>query len=512
MIINNLSFAPIFFAFFLTAFAEDCTIETDLIYQSDSKIPEASDITKVYHDFYIVGDDTCAISKLDDNFDVITLPTDQCSGKSDFEALFRLPTDTDSLLPTLVICREDAQNCSPWRNGAFIDDWPLVDGGEGCHDSVYWGINKGIEGAHGFLSDQGETKMLALIELDGKLITYKLVGRQWVSESCTYVPVDFEDYSGLSILESTMAVVSQKSRAMFVTTISDLNNSNFAINDGQVYDFDRNFEGVEGIFLEPTQPGNIINGVISSDDQGSGDYANAVHAFSVVCNLLTTDSVSTPDVVSTSNAASTSSAPVDPTVQYYLAAHCDQRSEFITSANECEQAAISLNLIDTSVESITNEDRPYGCFFKESGQSNQLWLNKDDDADRKLTDSLRQSVCKQLVSVSQSPSLSPTQSSTSDVSTIQPTTIVEITSMKPTSDVSTTSDMSNSPTFAPSFMDPSMAPTFLETTNNVSSTSDVTSSTPTTTTKEPTLVLTSHEASAISISTFGLTMMLFFLM
>merc|ERR1719436_193388 len=204
MDINNLVRLQTMCIFFLMSYAQDCNIKTNLIYQSDSKIPEASDITKVHHDFYIVGDDTCAISKLDDNFDVITLPTDQCSGKSDFEALFRLPTDMDTMLPTLVICKEDARNCSPWRNGEFVADWPLVDGGEGCHDDVSWNDNKGIEGAHGFLSNEGETKMLALIELDGKLITYKLSEGQWVSESCVYVPVDFDDYSGLSILGSTM--------------------------------------------------------------------------------------------------------------------------------------------------------------------------------------------------------------------------------------------------------------------------------------------------------------------
>jgi len=473
---KNLVCLQTVFIFFFMSSAQDCKVETSLIYQSDSKIPEASDITKVWNDFYIVGDDTCAISKLSNEFDVITLPTDQCSGKSDFEALFRLPNDTDIILPTLVICKEDAQNCSPWWNGAFVDDWPLVDGGEGCHDSVSWNDNKGIEGAHGFLSNQGEIKMLVLIELDGKLITYKLVGGQWISESCMYVPVDFDDYSGLSILGSTMAVVSQKSRAMFVTTISDLGYSNFTINEGEVYKFDRRFEGVEGIFLETTQPGNVINGVISSDNQGSGNYANAVHAFSVVCDSLTTDSASTTVPTITTDSTSTSDAPVDETIQFYLStnAHCDKNSEFIKSESECEQAAASLNLIDTTVLSINNEDRPYGCFFKASAQSNQLWLNEDTDADKKMTDALRQSVCKRFVPVSQSPTLSPaTESSSaptfepsntpsvgpsyaptvepSNSPTVEPSTFSTeiITSLAPSIEPSATNAPSFVPTFAP---------------------------------------------------------------
>jgi len=508
--------------------AQDCSIETSLIYQSNSKIPEASDITKVYNDFYIVGDDTCAISKLSNEFDVVTLPTDQCSGKSDFEALFRLPTDTDVFLPTLVICKEDARNCSPWRNGEFVADWPLVDGGEGCHDSVRWNDNKGIEGAHGFLSNEGETKMLALIELDGKLITYKLVGSQWVSESCMYVPVDFDDYSGLSILGSTMAVVSQSSRAMFVTTISDLGYSNFTINDGEVYEFDRRFEGVEGIFLETTQPGNVINGVISSDDQGSGNYANAVHAFSVVCDSSTTDAASTTDPAVTTDSTSTSNAPVDERIQFYLStsAHCDKNSEFIKTESECEQAAASLKLVDATVQSINNEDRPYGCFFKESAQSNQLWLNKDTDADKKMTDALRQSVCKRLVPVSQSPTLSPA-TELSNVPTVEPST-----SLAPILEPSTSSTESFAPTREPSTsltgivtsLAPSMEPTTLDAssssptfapTANPSAvpTPNIPSSLPTTTMYQSSLEPTSNptptlESSVVFLSTTWSTLIL----
>jgi hypothetical protein len=178
-----------------------------------------------------------------------------------------------------------------------------------------------------------------------------------------YVPVDFDDYSGLSILGSTMAVVSQSSRAMFVTTISDLGYSNFTINDGEVYEFDRRFQGVEGIFLETTQPGNVINGVISSDDQGSGNYANAVHAFSVACDssTSTTDAPSATDPAVTTDSTSTSNAPVDERIKFYLStsAHCDKNSEFIKIESECEQAAASLKLVDTTVQSINNEDRPY---------------------------------------------------------------------------------------------------------------------------------------------------------
>merc|ERR1711933_690707 len=66
-------------------------------------------------------------------------------------------------------------------------------------------------------------------------------------------------------------------------------------------------------------------------------------------------------------------------------------------------------LFDQTVESIENEDRPFGCFYKESASSNQLWLNRDDEAEKNLNDSQRRSVCKRPVTLS--PTVSPPTSS-----------------------------------------------------------------------------------------------------
>merc|ERR550517_328286 len=102
-------------------------------------------------------------------------------------------------------------------------------------------------------------------------------------------------------------------------------------------------------------------------------------------DMLTTETLVTSSIV----AATTSEPPVG--FEYYLSetGHCVQKKDFITTLEQCEDGAIYLGLADTSVQSIRNEDRPYGCFYKSSASSNQLWLNKDDEAGKKLDDADR---------------------------------------------------------------------------------------------------------------------------
>jgi len=410
------------FAFLLILVARSCDLNLNLIVQSNSLLPEASDIVKVGLYYYVVGDDTCAITKVSQDGTAVAIPTEQCSD-SDFEALFRLPGDLDDEQPTLIICKEDARNCSPWKNGQFVDNWSLIDGGDGCHDDVNWGNNKGIEGALGLTNSEGETFMIALIEGTGSIITYRLDSNQskWVSQSCTSVPASFSDFSGMSMFGSHLAVVSQSSKKMWVGQITQLFPLDLA--PGLVHDFPSSFKGVEGIFIETldAQTGSM-SGVICSDDQGSGNYQNAVHSFTLICEAPDTQSTSIPAVIS-----STSFAMVSSTYYISSAGYCDSKSELIESESECENAALELGLSDVSVQVISNEDRPLGCYFKESAESNQLWLNTDDEGESNSDNTSRRSLCLRT-----QPATSTT--STSDFSTQSPS---QFTSTEPSASTST---------------------------------------------------------------------------
>jgi len=464
------------FAFLLILVARGCDLNLNLILQSNSLLPEASDIVKVGLYYYVVGDDTCAVTKVSQDGTAVAIPTEQCSD-SDFEALFRLPGDLDDDEPTLIICKEDARNCSPWKNGQFVDNWSLIDGGDGCHDDVNWGNNKGIEGALGLTNSEGETFMIALIEGTGSIITYRLDSNQskWVSQSCTSVPASFSDFSGMSMFGSHLAVVSQSSKKMWVGQITQLFPLDLA--PGLVHDFPSSFKGVEGIFIETldAQTGSM-SGVICSDDQGSGNYQNAVHSFTLTCEAPDTQSTTT-NIESTSIPAvisSTSSAMVSSTYYISSVGYCDSKSELIESESECENAALELGLSDVSVQVISNEDRPVGCYFKESAESNQLWLNTDDEGESNSDNTSRRSLCLRTQTVT------PT-TSTSDFSTQSPSQFTSTTE----SSVST-----STLTSIPSTLEPTAVPTSIP---------DITSSepsfsstlTPISSTLEPTEVSTS---------------------
>lgn len=358
-----------------------------------------------------------------------------------------------------------------------------------------------------------------------------------------------------------MAVVSQSSKKMFVTTISNLGEQTFSMDDSAVYDFHNDFEGVEGIYLENVEPGRIA-GAIASDDQGSGNFANSFHSFSIECTTTpepestmveSTDlksyyiaangfcDLSSEFIVDQSDCASAglnlgfmevsvqvtasgesplgcfvengalwfnvndgakvdyelldrlsvckaenspSKAPAvaistttfDPTIEYYLSAtsHCDERSEFISKASECELASQYLGLFDQSVESIENEDRPFGCFYKESASSNQLWLNRDDEAEKNLNDSQRRSVCKRPVTLSPTvspPSLSPVVAPTdipSSAPIVAPTKS-PITSIPTHSAEPSLSPVSSLPSMSPTVSSPSVSPTSARPSSNPTS-------------------------------------------
>lgn len=456
--------------------AQSCTLNTNLLLRSNSLLPEASDIVKVGSHYYVVGDDTCAITKITQDGSATLIPTRQCS-KSDFEALFRLPGDTDDTNPTLVICKEDARNCSPWKNGEFLNDWTLVDGGENCHDDVKWGKNKGIEGAVGVKNAQGEIFMMTLIEGTGSIITYRLdtTASQWVSQSCTSVPASFSDYSGMALRDSTLAVVSQSSRKLWVGEVTQL--FELRLSSGAVYDFPRKFEGVEGIFIENLDSTTgSMSGVICSDDQaGSGNYANAVHRFSLTCdaNIATTMPSQSPTMYSATKMPSPSTTHSSGQSTYYLSerAYCDIQSELITDETECEAAAVSLGLSDLTVKSFSKQTRPYGCFFRTEAKTNQLWLNTDVSAERDSEDDSRRSLCLRTSSGSVAPSQSPSSPASTSIESTQSSTSLAPTSMAPTK--------------SPTSMAPTQSPTKTSTTQSVVSTKSPTSSPTTSPTSSP---------------------------
>jgi len=512
------------FAFLLILVARGCDLNLNLILQSNSLLPEASDIVKVGLYYYVVGDDTCAITKVSQDGTAVAIPTENCSD-SDFEAIFRLPGDLNDDEPTLVICKEDARNCSPWRNGQFVDNWSLIDGGEGCHDDVNWGNNKGIEGALGLTNSEGETFMIALIEGTGAIITYRLDSNQsrWVSQSCTSVPASFSDFSGMSMFGSHLAVVSQSSKKMWVGQITQL--FPLDLSPGIVHDFPSSYKGVEGIFIESldVQTGSM-SGVICSDDQGSGNYQNAIHSFTLTCEVSTTQEISTSleSTSASTSISSTSSAIVSTTYYISSVGHCHRKSELIESESECENAAASLGLSDVSVQVISNEDRPVGCYFKESADSNQLWLNTDDEGESDSENTSRRSLCLRTQTVTSSTSTSAL--STQSTSTIEPsfsTTTENSSTLEPTEELTSIPDVTGSTsstpelttiqesepsestsimTATPSTLEPTEVSTSIpDTTSNIVSTQELTTLPDSSTTGEP--VETSVLESTTTIST-----------
>merc|ERR1711879_732191 len=230
-----------------------------------------------------------------------------------------------------------------------------------------------------------------------------------------------------------------------------------------VYDFPRKFEGVEGIFIENLDSTTgSMSGVICSDDQaGSGNYANAVHRFSLTCdaNMGTAMPSQSPTMYSATEMPSPSTTHPSGQSTYYLSerAYCDIQSELITDETECEAAAVSLGLSDLTVKSFSKQTRPYGCFFRAEAKTNQLWLNTDVSAERDSEDDSRRSLCLRTssgsVAPSQSPSppastsMAPTQSPTSMAPTQSPTKTSTTQSVVSTK--SPTSNPTTSPTSSP---------------------------------------------------------------
>merc|ERR1719245_2109449 len=109
---------------------------------------------------------------------------------------------------------------------------------------------------------------------------------------------------------------------------------------------------------------------------------------------------------------------------YYMSAvgYCDSKSELIESESGCEDAAVALGLLDLSVQVISNEDRPVGCYYKESADSNQLWLNTDDEGESDSDNTSRRSLCLRTQTVTSTTSTSDfsTQSPSQPTSTTEP--------------------------------------------------------------------------------------------
>merc|ERR1719285_1314641 len=67
---------------------------------------------------------------------------------------------------------------------------------------------------------------------------------------------------------------------------------------------------------------------------------------------------------------------------------CEFDDQYITSKNDCEAAAVELNLFDDVASQIENDDRVSGCYYKDS----KLWFNID--ASGPTSDDLtRSSIC-----------------------------------------------------------------------------------------------------------------------
>jgi len=285
---------------------ESPTLQISNYVDSETELPEASDIVQVGNFYYLVMDDYCFLGKVSiDSGEISTIePEEGCSGKSDHEALFRLPGDADDTNPTFIVCGEDSLFCNKFTvsDSSYVTvEYEITDGGEGCHDGVRWGRNKGIEGAVGFEGEDGEIYMLALIEGTGMIITYMLQEDIWISQNCVKVPERMRDYSSLayySTPEGTVfAVTSQKGRKLWIGMANGISEdgklvgpSAFSLEEGTAYDFPKAYKGVEGVFIQnyDSATGNM-EGVLASDNQaGTGPFANAVHRFTLDCGYVLT--------------------------------------------------------------------------------------------------------------------------------------------------------------------------------------------------------------------------------
>merc|ERR1719499_1608026 len=67
---------------------------------------------------------------------------------------------------------------------------------------------------------------------------------------------------------------------------------------------------------------------------------------------------------------------------------CEFEDQYITSKDECEAAAVELNLFDDIASQIENDDRVRGCYYKDS----TLWFNVDTSGPTS-EDETRSSIC-----------------------------------------------------------------------------------------------------------------------
>lgn len=300
--------------------ASACELDLSNYVHSSSLLPEASDVVRVGNYYFLVMDDYCWLGKVavsgGEISRVFSPDGPSTCGDSDHEAIFRLPEDADDEFPTFIVCGEDTLECNQLQvsgSSYQVTQLTLVDGGDGCHDGINWDKNKGVEGAVGLLGEDGHTYMLALIEKQGTIITYRREGSNWVSQGCTDVPATMKDYSSLSYFSTAsgtvVTVTSQKGGKLWVGSATGISAAgllesatSFGLETGTVYDFPSAYEGVEGIFIETYDPstGNMA-GVLASDDQaGNGAYANAVHKFTLTCATATNQPTLRPTVLAPS--------------------------------------------------------------------------------------------------------------------------------------------------------------------------------------------------------------------
>ena len=72
---------------------------------------------------------------------------------------------------------------------------------------------------------------------------------------------------------------------------------------------------------------------------------------------------------------------------------------------DCAAAATALRLADTTVSTLTNDNRPQGCFYKASNRGNKLYFNRAGDAIS--SDTTRASICARSTATTANPSSAP---------------------------------------------------------------------------------------------------------
>jgi len=119
---------------------------------------------------------------------------------------------------------------------------------------------------------------------------------------------------------------------------------------------------------------------------------------------------------------------------------CEFEDQYITSKDECEAAAMELNLFDDIASQIENDDRVRGCYYKDS----TLWFNVDTSGPSE--DKTRSSICI-LSTVHNTVDASTTEESTLALSTTEESTLNEETTALSTqeSEIPTTQETTNEP-------------------------------------------------------------------